>query len=120
MKQSFATVAKQISREQPSASRLSSVNMKGDLDEVVDAVKAWLSLPNNTRWLMIHDNYDNPKLPGNKDPAIVDIQRFLPESYQGSVIITTRSSQVKIGHSLPIGKLKVVSDSLEILSSTSG
>ena len=120
VKQSFATVAKQISREHPSASRLSSVDMKGDLDEVVDAVKAWLSLPNNTRWLMIYNNYDNPKLPGNKDPAIVDIQKFLPESYQGSVIITTRSSQVKIGHSLPIEKLKVVSDSLEILSSTSG
>ncbi|MCJ1405466.1 hypothetical protein MMC11_008694 [Xylographa trunciseda] len=116
VKQSFATVAKQISREHPSASRLSSVDMKGDLDEVVDAVKAWLSLPNNTRWLMIYDNYDNPKLPGNKDPAVVDIQMFLPESYQGSVIITTRSSQIKIGHSLPIGKLKVVSDSLEILS----
>ena len=119
VKQSFATVAKQILRQHPSASRLSSVDMKGNLDEIVDAVKAWLSLPNNTRWLMIYDNYDNPKVPGNKDPAIVDIQKFLPESYQGSVIITTRSSQVKIGHSLPVRKLKVVSDSLEILSNTS-
>jgi hypothetical protein len=43
------------------------------IDEVIDAVKVWLSLPNNTRWLMIYDNYDNPKLAGNTDPAAVDI-----------------------------------------------
>jgi hypothetical protein len=120
VKQSFARVAQQILREHPSASRLSSVDVKGDLDEVVSAVKAWLSLPNNTRWLMIYDNYDNPKLPGNRDSAAVDIQKFLPESYQGSVIITTRLSQVKIGHLIHVGKLEDVSDSLEILSSTSG
>jgi hypothetical protein len=57
------------------------VDAKGDLDEVVDAVKAWLSLPNNTRWLMIYNNYNNPKSLGNKHPAVVDIQEFLPESY---------------------------------------
>jgi AAA+ ATPase superfamily predicted ATPase len=115
LKQSFAKVAKQILREHPSASRLSSVDIKGDLDEVTDAVKAWLSLPNNTRWLMIYDNYDNPKLLGNTDPAAVNIQNFLPESYQGSVIIITRSSQVKIGHPIRVRKLENVSDSLEIL-----
>ena len=57
LKQSFAKVAKQILREHPLASRLSSVDIKENLDEVIDAVKAWLSLPNNTRWLMIYDNY---------------------------------------------------------------
>ena len=116
LKQSFAKVARQISREHPSASRLSSVDMKENLDEVIDAVKAWLSLPNNTRWLIIYDNYDNPKLPGNMDPVALDIRKFLPESYQGSVIITTRSSQVRIGHTIQIRKLENVRDSLKILS----
>jgi hypothetical protein len=120
LKQSFAKVARQILREHPSASPLSSVDMKENLDEVIDAVKAWLSLPNNTRWLIIYDNYDNPKLPGNTDPAVVDIRKYLPESYQGSVIITTRSSQVKIGHSMRVGKLKDVKESLQILSYASG
>ena len=119
VKQSFAKVARQILREHPSASRLSSVDIKENLDEVVDAVKAWLSLPNNTRWLMIYDNYDNPKLPGNTDPAAVDIRKFLPESYQGSIIITTRSSQVGIGHLIRIKKLGNVRDSLKILSNAS-
>jgi len=120
LKQSFAKAAKQILREHPSAGRLSSVNIKENLDEVIDAVKEWLSLPNNTRWLVIYDNYDNPKLGGNADPAAVDIRRFLPESYQGSVIITTRSSQVKIGHTIRIRKLEDVRDSVKILSNTSG
>jgi AAA+ ATPase superfamily predicted ATPase len=119
LKQSFAKVAKQILREHPLASRLSSVDVRENLDEVIDAVKAWLSLPRNTRWLMIYDNYDNPKLPANADPAAVDICKFLPESYQGSVIITTRLSQVKIGHLIRIRKLENIRDSLKILSNVS-
>jgi ATP/maltotriose-dependent transcriptional regulator MalT len=104
LKQSFVKVARRILREHPPAARLSSLDMKGNLDEVVDAVKAWLSRLNNTRWLMVYDNYDNPKLANNRDPAAVDIHRFLPESYQGSIIVATRSSQVKIGHRIPITK----------------
>ncbi|KAN0077448.1 HET domain containing protein [Elaphomyces granulatus] len=119
LKQSFAKAAKQILREHPLASRLSSVDIKENFDEMIDAVKEWLSLSNNTRWLMIYDNYDNPKLLGNTDPAAVDIRRFLPESYQGSVIITTRSSEVKIGHRIRIRKLEDVRDSVKILSNAS-
>jgi hypothetical protein len=119
LKQSFAKIARQILREHPSTLRLSNVDINESLDEMVDAVKAWLSRPNNTRWLMIFDNYDNPKLRSNSDPAAVDIQKFLPESYQGSIIITTRSSQVRIGHSIQIRKLSDVRDSLEILSNVS-
>jgi hypothetical protein len=119
MKQSFAKAAKQILRDHPSASRLSSVDIEGNVDGAIDAVGEWLSLANNTRWLMIYDNYDNPKLPDNTDPAAVDIRKFLPESYQGSVIITTRSSQVKIGHAIRIRKLEDVRDSVKILSNAS-
>jgi hypothetical protein len=78
------------------------VDIKGNLDEVIDAVKEWFSLPNNTRQLMIYDNYDSPKLADSVDPAAMDIRRFLPESYHGLVIVTTRSSQVKIGHHVRI------------------
>ncbi|KAG4427572.1 hypothetical protein IFR05_016945, partial [Cadophora sp. M221] len=119
LKQSFIKVAKQISREHPSALRFSNVDTNENLDEVTNAVKAWLSLPNNTRWLMIYDNYDNLKLPGKTNPAAVDIWKYLPESYQGSVIITTRSSKVGIGRSIQIRKLGNMCDSLEILSTMS-
>ncbi|KAL5330675.1 hypothetical protein ACEPPN_000194 [Leptodophora sp. 'Broadleaf-Isolate-01'] len=119
LKQSFVRVAKQISRRYPSALRLGNVETNENLDELVDTVKAWLSLQNNTRWLMIYDNYDNPKLPGQTDPAAIEIRRYLPESYQGSIIITTRSSQVKYGHVIHVRKLREVHESLEILSNAS-
>ena len=119
MKQSFEKLAKQISREHPSAIRFSNVDTNQNLDEVVGSVKAWLSLPNNTRWLMIYDNYDNPKLSSRTDPAAVDIRKFLPESYQGSVIVTTRLSQVDIGYPIHLRKLTDVQESLDILSYTS-
>jgi hypothetical protein len=119
LKQSFAKVAKQISRKHPLAIRLRNVDMNESPDEVVDAVKAWLSLPHNTRWLVIYDNYDNPKIAGNIDPAAVDIRIFLPESYQGSIIITTRLSRVGIGIPIQVGKLGNMDDCLGILSNTS-
>ncbi|KAG4431661.1 hypothetical protein IFR05_012864, partial [Cadophora sp. M221] len=120
VKQSFATLAKQISREYSSAIPLSNQETNQNLDEVVESVKAWLSLPNNTRWLMIYDNYDTPKVSSGTNPTAIDIRKFLPESYQGSVIVTTRSSEVKIGHFIQIRKLRNVDDSLEILSTVSG
>ncbi|KAF2740298.1 hypothetical protein EJ04DRAFT_548751 [Polyplosphaeria fusca] len=120
VKQSFAKMARQILRERPTAARLSSVDLSEDLDGVVDAVKSWLSLPNNTRWLAIYDNYDNPKLPGHDtDLTAVDIRIFLPESYQGSVIVTTRSSQVEMGHKIKLRKLEGLQDGLRILSNAS-
>ena len=120
LKQSFASVARRILKEHPSASRLSSVKEDSDLDEVVDAVKRWLDHPENTRWLMLYDNYDNPKVRGNTDPAAVDLRQFLPEADHGSIIITTRSSQVKLGDHIKVGKLGDIRDSLKILSCTSG
>ena len=119
LKQSFAKVARQILREYPSALRLDNVDVNESLNKVIDAVKAWLSRPNNTRWLMIFDNYDNPKLPSNSDSAAVNIRNFFPEAYQGSIIITTWSSEVRIGHCIQIRKLGNVHDSLEILSDVS-
>ena len=94
--------------------------MEENLDEVVNAVKAQLSLRENTKWLVIYNNYNNPKLPGITDPAALDIRKYLPASYQGSIIITTRSSQVKIGRRIQIRKLEDILDSLKILSDTSG
>jgi hypothetical protein len=43
---------------------------------------------------MIFDNYDNPKLPRNSDPAAVNIRNFSPKSHLGSIIITNILSAV--------------------------
>ncbi|KAK3612834.1 hypothetical protein LTR56_028216, partial [Elasticomyces elasticus] len=88
-------------------------------ENVVEAVKAWLSEADNKRWLAIYDNYDNPRVPGGHDLAAVDIRMFLPDAYQGSVIITTRFSQVRLGQNILLKKLSDVTDCVEILSSIS-
>jgi hypothetical protein len=119
LKQSFAKAAKRILRYHPSASRLNSIDLNDDLNEVVEAVKAWLSEAGSTRWLAIYDNYDNPKIRSNTDAAAVDIGKFLPDADQGSVIITTRSASVRMGRCIPMRKLTDVQESVEILSSMS-
>jgi len=119
LKNSLAEAAKRILQHHPSADQLRDIDLSGNINRVVDAVNAWLSQSDNTRWLAIYDNYDNPKVRGNTDSAAVDIRRFLPNASQGSVIITTRSSQVRIGYDLPVMKLKDVHESVEILSSMS-
>lgn len=92
LKQSFARMARRILKEHPSASRLSAITEDSTPKEVVDGVKRWLDHPINTRWLMVYDNYDNPKVRGNTDPTALDLYRFLPEADHGSIIVTTRSS----------------------------
>ncbi|KAF2485907.1 hypothetical protein BDY17DRAFT_246610 [Neohortaea acidophila] len=120
IKSSFGKMAKQILREHPGATPLAGLDLQQDLDGVVDAVKAWLSTPMNARWLLICDNYDNPKVPGNTDPNALELRHYLPEAYQGAVIVTTRSSEVKLGHCLRIKKLETLQDGLEILEDASG
>jgi hypothetical protein len=116
--------------------RRSNAVQSRDLDEVVAAVKRWLEQPKNIAWLAIYDNHDNPKLKHNGKAkqieqhdearesdedtmAAYDINSYLPNSCGGAILITTRSSRVG-GYRIPLGKLRDLEDSLEILSHTSG
>ncbi|KAF2466293.1 uncharacterized protein BDR25DRAFT_345541 [Lindgomyces ingoldianus] len=119
VKQSYLRLARRILQDCPSASQLGVFIDDKKQDKVVAAVKRWLEHPKNTQWLMVFDNYDNPKVPGNADPGAVDIRQFLPEAHHGSVIVTTRSSKVSMGRRVKVGKLEDVRDSLQILSDAS-
>lgn len=109
---SFRNIAQQVLEHDASSSH--------DLDQSVNATKAWLNLQGNARWLLVYDNYDNPRTPGNTNSSAVDLRPFLPASDQGSIIITTRSSQVSHGKRIHIQKLPRTQEGLEILSNTSG
>jgi hypothetical protein len=117
---SFRDVAQQVLRHHPSTTMLSSVDQDKDLDQVVSEVKSWLDFPQNARWLIIYDNFNNPKISGNPDNSAVDIRQFLPRSDHGSIIITTRSSQVKQGIRIHVQKLPDIREGLEIMSNMSG
>ncbi|KAF2688992.1 HET-domain-containing protein [Lentithecium fluviatile CBS 122367] len=116
---SFRAIAQQVLQCHPSTSVLSSVDLEGDLDRAVSAVKAWLNLPGNARWLLIYDNYDNPRISNKSDRSTVDIRQYLPESDQGSIIITTRSARVTQGRRLHVQKLAGLEDGLKILANMS-
>jgi ATP/maltotriose-dependent transcriptional regulator MalT len=119
VKQSYARIARRILQEHPSTSKLGAITDDSRPEEVIAAVKRWLEHAKNMRWLMVLDNYDNPKVASNTDPSAVDIRQFLPEADHGSIIVTTRSAKVSIGHRRKVGKLKDVRDSLQILSDSS-
>ncbi|KAL6159008.1 hypothetical protein ACJBU6_03101 [Exserohilum turcicum] len=112
-------MAKWIGQHCSTASHLNSVAEASNVDDVVTAVKQWLEHPQNTRWLMVLDNYDNPKLPNTTNPGTVDIRQFLPNADHGLILVTTRSSQVVIGHRIQVRKLQDMSESLQILCDAS-
>ena len=122
VKQSYTRIARQILREYPQAGQFGAIMDESRLDEAtaVAAVKRWLEHTKNTQWLMIFDNYDNPRMSGDADSSAVNIEEFLPEAYHGSMIITTRSARVNIGQPLRVTKMEDVRDSLRILSDASG
>ncbi|KAI1822903.1 hypothetical protein F4861DRAFT_540518 [Xylaria intraflava] len=134
LRQSFERTAQLISRYHPTAVYMSTAIQSRDPDKCAAAVKRWLDEPENGRWLVVYDNYDNPQLgsanPGdlesrNSCDAVLgvdqafDIRPFLPNAFHGAVIITTRSSRVKLGEYIEITKLTDRKDAIEILASTS-
>jgi hypothetical protein len=120
LKQGYAVAAKRIFRDHPSLVYLKAITEGSDLAEAAEAVKRWLSSAGNDQWLVIYDNYDTPKLPGPDDPGTFDIRLFLPEADHGAILITTRSSQLRLGPLIAVKKLPSLEHGLEILSHTSG
>ncbi|KAF4924462.1 Kinesin light chain 3 [Colletotrichum fructicola] len=108
LKLSYQDLAQRIATETSSVTYINNALSSRDLDETVSAVKQWLDEPKNNRWLMIFDNYDDVKLHNRGGPE------------HGAILITTRSSSVKLGQRVQLRKLADLEDSLAILASTSG
>lgn len=120
LKQSFAGVAQRLYNEYPSLTQLKTAVEENNTSQIVAAIRQWLSIGKNTRWMLVFDNIDNPKLPGIEDLQGYDIRSYFPESHHGSILITTRSFRLKIGKVVSVRKFLDIQESLEILTSTSG
>lgn len=117
LKRSFTNMAKRLYNEYPSSSSLSIAAESKDPDNVVEATKKWLSAKDNIQWLLVFDNFDNPKLSGIKDPQAYDIRSYFPDAHQGFILITTRSSHVKVvGKVIHVKKLQNIGESIAILA----
>ena len=75
-------------------------------------VSDWLSEIENTRWLAIFDNYD--------DPDQYSIQKYFPSVVQGSIIITTRQPSRINGDKMRVLSLREEDDGIGILATRSG
>jgi len=65
------------------------VTQPSEAQRVVDAVKEWFALPENSNWLLVFDNLD--------DPDLVDIGEYIPACNHGTVIITSRRRDLQQG-----------------------
>lgn len=114
LKRSFLGVAERIKLHHPSA-RLKAALEAANVDQVVEAVKHWLSAKNNIRWMLVFDNFDTPGAPDGVDSRVHDVRPYFPDSDQGFILITTRSKLVQIGKPISVPKLQDARESVAIL-----
>ncbi|KAI5460664.1 hypothetical protein BGZ63DRAFT_488662 [Mariannaea sp. PMI_226] len=142
LQQSFHEIAEKIIREYPAAIAIRTAMESRDPYDIIQAVKRWLDEPNNDRWLLVFDNYDNPRLEKERQvendeentkhssdghpkqeatlaSKAYDVRTFFPNNYQGAIIITTRSSTVRFSKPISLKRFTRVNESLEVLQSHS-
>ena len=85
---------------------------KLDNDQVWVHVSNWLSKLDNTRWLLIFDNHD--------DPDQYEITKYRPSVAHGSIIITTRQPDRVNGEKIKVQSMAEEEESLRILATRSG
>ncbi|KAK3643209.1 hypothetical protein LTR56_010356 [Elasticomyces elasticus] len=66
-----------------------------DLQESINGLLQWLSLPNNTSWLLIFDNVDRDWQSQPRDEQAYDYLAFSPSADHGSILVTTRLSRLQ-------------------------
>ncbi|KAK1992428.1 purine and uridine phosphorylase [Colletotrichum falcatum] len=134
--QSFQQAARRIAQEYPTVAYVQNAIANRDLDETTEAVKRWLDETGNDRWLIIYDNYDDVRFDGRggagqsvksvreqsgtvasntseteaADSKAYDIRPYFPETDHGAIIITTRSSRVKLGQLIRLAILESTSN----------
>jgi hypothetical protein len=81
-------------------------------DMMLTQVSVWLSNLENSRWLLVFDNYDDPDQFNN-------IREYFPSVAQGSIIITTRRPNLVNGIKINVGSIAEKGESLRILATRS-
>jgi hypothetical protein len=83
-----------------------------DDDQLWAQISLWLSKLENSRWLLIFDNHD--------DPNQYQIEQYYPFVAHGSIIITTRQPDRVSGYQIKVQSMTNDEDSLNILATRSG
>ena len=109
-----------LGSEVTTSSATSSLADAHEEERLVQQARQWLSERGNNQWLMVYDNYDDPRLPGMDSSTGYDIRNYFLSRAQGSILITTRSPRLLFAKQLQLKKLEKIEQSLAILSTGSG
>ncbi|KAL8742599.1 MAG: hypothetical protein Q9190_004939 [Brigantiaea leucoxantha] len=121
LKAAYVSLAQRIRRHnQQSETRRGEVMEQLKEEQTVQLVRQWLSQAENKTWLLMFDNYDDPRLPGIRSTTGYDIRSFFPYSTQGSILITTRSSRITFAKLVRLRKFDDLNQSLAVLTRRSG
>lgn len=114
---SFLGIASRICDNHHSFTHLQAIVEEGNAVAAVDAVKRWLSLNMNDRWLLVYDGYNIQEDAFGLQPRAFDLQAFLPQVPQGDIIVTTNNPDVEItGQSIRVQSLTDIRQCVKILS----
>ncbi|KAK5399989.1 hypothetical protein LTR06_011355 [Exophiala xenobiotica] len=82
-----------------------------EAEQILAQTRRWLSDRQNTRWLLIFDNYD--------EPDQYQVEQYYPYVSHGAIVVTTRRPDLVAGTEIRMQPLRSVEESLEILQTRS-
>ena len=107
LKPGSASIAVALGLPSGAVNKDGELNASGDITRIIKAMISWFAAEDNSRWLLIFDNYD--------DLRNVNIFDFLHPSTLGSILITSRSRDTcRIGKALEVQEV-TEEEALEIL-----
>jgi hypothetical protein len=104
LKQSFVSMAQRLPQGELTAD---GVQMRSqatvEAEVAVRECQQWLSIPTNSRWLLIIDNVDRDHQ-DRDDSQAYDVKAYFPGADHGSILITSRlASLQRLGSSVKVG-----------------
>jgi hypothetical protein len=104
LKQSFVSMAQRLPQGELTAD---GVQMRSqatvEAEVAVRECRQWLSIPTNSRWLLIIDNVDRDHH-DRDDSQAYDVKAYFPDADHGSILITSRlASLQRLGSGVRVG-----------------
>lgn len=120
VKQSFLNTVARLPLSQLTAGGAEMLtSAETDVELAVRECLRWLSLPSNDRWLLIFDNADRDHR-DHQDSQAYDLKEYFPQADHGSVIVTSRLTDLqRHGTGVKVGTVEP-KQAYEILESNAG
>jgi AAA ATPase domain len=87
LNQSFAEAARRLRDEHPTSTALKTIVELVNTAEMALAMVRWLGRGSNKEWLLVFDNVDNPKLPGDLEGAYY-LTQYIPAADHVHILVT--------------------------------